>query len=179
MVYPATSLHIKKYSKKDYCFIRETRDRYETIVRPHIEKNQLNPQWVYNIIDGKSEQDRIILQAEDFILLPTWTWDGKTIESMHILALVKTRDIHSIRDLRAEHIPLLQSILKQTTVGFRIHPNGFIYLNIFRKQFRRNMVFLRRISEHFFIIHHRSIIYICILQLYETISVVVKSNEVI
>lgn len=124
MVYPATSLHIKKYSKKDYCFVRETRDRYETIVRPHIEKNQLNPQWVYNIIDGKSEQDRIILQAENFILLPTWTWDGKIIESMHILALVKTRDIHSIRDLRAEHIPLLQSILKQTTVGIQFHSNG-------------------------------------------------------
>lgn len=121
MVYPATPLHIKKYAKKDHCFIRETRERYETIVRPHIEKNQLNPQWVYNILDGKSEQDRIVLQAEDFILLPTWTWDGKLMELMHVLALVKTRDIHSIRDLRAEHIPLLQSILKQTIVGIQFH----------------------------------------------------------
>lgn len=116
MIYPATPLHIAKYSKKNFCFINETRHRYETIVRPYIEKNQLNPQWVYNIIDGKSEQDRILLRTDQFILLPTWTWDGKDGESMHILALVKSHDIHSIRDLRSEHIPLLESILAQTTV---------------------------------------------------------------
>ena len=121
MIYPATPLHIAKYSKKKFCFISETRDRYETIVRPYIEKNQLNPQWVYNIIDGKSEQERVLLKADQFILLPTWTWDGKDGESMHLLALVKSHDIHSIRDLRSEHIPLLETVLSQTTVRFRLN----------------------------------------------------------
>jgi m7GpppX diphosphatase len=119
-IYPATPLHIKKYSKKEFSLISETHDRYETIVRPYIEKNQLNAQWVYNIIDGKSEQERILLQTDQFIILPDIMWDGKSIESLHVLGLVKSHDIHSIRDLKSEHIPILESLLEKTTVKYSI-----------------------------------------------------------
>jgi m7GpppX diphosphatase len=67
-IYPATPLHIKKYSKKEFCLINETYHRYETIVRPYIEKNQLNSQWVYNIINGRSERERILLETDQFII---------------------------------------------------------------------------------------------------------------
>ncbi len=115
-IYPATPAHIKKYSKKEFSLISETRQRYETIVRPYIEKNQLNAQWVYNIIDGKSERERILLENEQFIILPDIMWDGKAIDSLHILGLVRSHDIHSIRDLTPEHIPMLESLLQLTTV---------------------------------------------------------------
>jgi len=115
-IYPANDLHIKKYSKKDFLLIHETQQRYETIVRPYIEQNQLNAQWVYNIIEGKSERERILLETEQFIILPDFMWDGKAIESMHILGLVKTHSIHSIRDLTSEHIPMLESVLEKTYV---------------------------------------------------------------
>jgi m7GpppX diphosphatase len=115
-IYPATPLHIKKYSKKEFCLISETAQRYETIVRPYIEKNQLNAQWVYNIIDGKSERERILLEDDQFIVLPDIMWDGKAIDSLHVLGLVKAHDIHSIRDLKPEHIPMLESILAKTIV---------------------------------------------------------------
>jgi len=114
-VYPATPLHIKKYSKKEFRLISETYHRYKTIVRPYIEEKQLDPQWVYNIIDGKSERDRILLETEQFIVLPDIMWDGKAIESLHTLALVKPHHIGSIRDLKAEHIPMLESVLEKTT----------------------------------------------------------------
>jgi m7GpppX diphosphatase len=42
-------------------------------------------------------------------------WDGKSIESLHILGIVKSHHIHSIRDLKPEHIPLLESLLEKTT----------------------------------------------------------------
>ncbi|CAF0951531.1 unnamed protein product [Adineta ricciae] len=113
-IYPAAPLHIKKYSKKEFSLICETSQRYETIVRPYIEKNQLNAQWVYNIIDGKSERERILLENDQFIILPDIMWDGKAIDSLHILGLVKSHDIHSIRDLKPEHIPLLESLLAKT-----------------------------------------------------------------
>ncbi len=111
-------MHIKKYSKKQFSLISETRQRYETIVRPYIEKNQLNAQWVYNIIDGKSERERILLETDQFIVLPDIMWDGKSIESLHILGLVKSHDIHSIRDLKPEHIPILESLFEKTAVRF-------------------------------------------------------------
>lgn len=116
-IYPATPMHIKKYSKKQYLLVHETQQRYETIVRPYIEKNQLNAQWVYNIIEGKSERERILLDTEQFLILPDIMWDGKAIESLHILGLVKSHDVHSIRDLKSEHIPMLESVLEKTIVG--------------------------------------------------------------
>ncbi len=124
-IYPATPLHIKKYSRKEFRLINETRHRYETIVRPYIEKNQLNAQWVYNIIDGKSERERILLETDQFIILPDIMWDVKAIESLHVLGLVKSHDIHSIRDLKPEHIQMLESLLEKTTV--RILVFLFIY----------------------------------------------------
>ena len=81
-----------------------------------LKKNQFNPQWVYNIIDGKSERERILLQTDQFIILPDIMWDGKAIESLHILGLVKSHDIHSIRDLKPEHVPMLESFYEKTTV---------------------------------------------------------------
>jgi m7GpppX diphosphatase len=114
-IYPATPLHIKRYSKKEFSLISETRHRYETIVRPYVEKNQLDAQWIYNIIDGKSEQERILLETDQFIVVPGSMWDGKAIESLHILVLVKSHDIHNIRYLKSEHIPILESLLEKTT----------------------------------------------------------------
>jgi m7GpppX diphosphatase len=96
--------------------ITETYEEYETIVRPYIEQNQFNAQWVYNIIDGKSEKERILVNTDQFIFLPDLSWDGKAIESLHLLALVKSHEIHSIRDLTAEHIPMLETMLAKATV---------------------------------------------------------------
>ena len=116
-IYPATPLHVMKYSKKQTYLISETYHRYETIVRPYIEQNQLNVQWVYNIIDGKSERERILLETDQFLILPDLSWDGKTLESFHMLGLVKSHDIHSIRDLKSEHIPMLELLLEKATVS--------------------------------------------------------------
>jgi m7GpppX diphosphatase len=126
-IYPATPLHIKKYSKKQLCLISETRHRYETIVQPYIEKNQLNAQWVYNIIDGKSERERILFETDQFIVLPDIMWDGKAHDSLHILGLVKSHDIRSIRDLKSEHIPMLEDLLDKITVKSGFCADLFIY----------------------------------------------------
>ena len=96
--------------------VSETQQCYETIVRPYIEKNQFNAQWVYNIIDGKSERERVLFDNDDFIVLPNIGWDGKGAESMHLLGLIKSRSVHSIRDLKPEHIPMLETVLEKTLV---------------------------------------------------------------
>ena len=115
-IYPATSLHIEKYSKKDFCLVTETPCRYETIVVPYIEKQQFGLQWVYNILDGKSECERVLFDTDDFILMPGPRWDGKVNDSMHILAIIKPRNIRSIRDLKPEHLPLLRNMFDKTMV---------------------------------------------------------------
>jgi m7GpppX diphosphatase len=45
-----------------------------------------------------------------FVLLPDMKWDGKTVNTMCLLAIVHRRDLNSMRDLNSSHLPLLESI---------------------------------------------------------------------
>lgn len=108
--------------------VNETPQIYAEKIRPYMlqkrEKGHLN--WVWNIIDGKTEVDDVIFRTpkgrdgeEGFLLLPDLNWDRKTMESLHLLGLVERRDIWSLRDLRKKHIPWLwhmrEKFLEATT----------------------------------------------------------------
>lgn len=50
-----------------------------------------------------------------FVLLPDLKWDGSTLETLYLLAIVHRRDVKSLRDLDGEvHLPLLRNIRDQT-----------------------------------------------------------------
>lgn len=102
----------------------ETPEIYHTYVRPYMrvqrEAGRLN--WVFNILDGKTEQEDVMLrskgdesyttsgQDEGFLLMPDLNWDRKTIEGLHLLVIVERRDIWSARDLTKRQVPWLQSM---------------------------------------------------------------------
>ena len=67
-------------------------------------------QWVYNIIEGRQEVERIIYRDADFLLLPDLKWSGIQTEDLYVVGLVIDRNIGSLRDLRGEHLPLLRAI---------------------------------------------------------------------
>lgn len=77
-------------------------------------------QWVYNILDHKAEVDRIIYEDLDpingFILLPDLKWNQAQVSDMHLTAIVVKRGISSLRDLTAEHLPLLKNVLTKGKV---------------------------------------------------------------
>jgi len=77
-------------------------------------------QWVYNILEKRSEQERIIFEDPDvktgFILVPDMKWDGKQLEDLYVVALVQDRSLHSIRSLTAQHILLLKNIKTKALV---------------------------------------------------------------
>ena len=90
--------------------------------------------WVFNILEGRTEQDDIMLrnqasgartisgQDESFLLMPDLNWDRKTIEALHLLVIVERRDIWSLRDLTKRQVPWLKSmrqkVLEATTKLF-------------------------------------------------------------
>lgn len=97
--------------------VTETPRIYADKIRPYMlekrEQGRLN--WVWNIIDGKTEVEDVIFRTprgrdgeEGFLLLPDLNWDRKTMDSLHLLGLVERRDIWSLRDLKKKHIPWLQ-----------------------------------------------------------------------
>ncbi|KAF2020069.1 scavenger mRNA decapping enzyme [Aaosphaeria arxii CBS 175.79] len=107
LIYPCTPQHIKKYTKQPLRVVTETPAIYAAHVRPYMaavrEAGRLN--WVFNILDGVTEQDDIIYrekrgERDGFLILPDLNWDRKTMESLHLLGLVDRRDLWSVRDLK-------------------------------------------------------------------------------
>ncbi|KAB0792467.1 hypothetical protein PPYR_14426 [Photinus pyralis] len=118
IIHPATEKHIKKYSIQNVYLVDETPALYEEVTLPHITEEQFDLQWVYNILDHKSEADRIVFEDPDdtdgFILIPDLKWDGK-LESLYLLGLVRVHGLKSLRDLTAAHLPLLRNLKESGT----------------------------------------------------------------
>lgn len=93
---------IRKFNKK---IIRETFEDYlKYIKKRDIEKDR----WIYNIIDGISEQESILHRDDKCIVIPSYMWDGINTEKLHILCLPIDTSLRSIRSLDSYHIPLLE-----------------------------------------------------------------------
>ncbi|CAD0206024.1 unnamed protein product [Chrysodeixis includens] len=114
ITYPATEKHLAKFTQQEIHIVLETPELYQKLTLPHIEKEQFNLQWVYNILEGKSEQERIVYdnkcEQDGFVLLPDLKWDGITKETLYLLAIVRRRGIKSLRDLDESHLTLLKRI---------------------------------------------------------------------
>ncbi|KAL5014599.1 hypothetical protein ScPMuIL_008869 [Solemya velum] len=125
VIYPATAKHIAKYSDQESYILRETQEMYEEITLPTIQKHNLSIQWVYNILEKKTEADRIIYEDPDkevgFILLPDMKWNRKDTDALYLQAIVMQRNIKSLRDLDQTHIKLLKNILNKGLANIKEH----------------------------------------------------------
>lgn len=101
---------MRKFEKK---IMRET---YEDYLK-YIQKRDLKKdQWIYNIIDGLSEQDSILYRDEQCIVIPSYMWDNKNIDKLHILCLPTDTTLRCIRSLDSSHIGLLKH-MKDITIN--------------------------------------------------------------
>ncbi len=75
---------------------------------------------MYNILEGRSEVERVVYNDPDpdvgFVLLPDMKWDQGILENLYMLAVVHKRGILSLRELNAEHLPLLRNVLHKGKV---------------------------------------------------------------
>ena len=90
------------------------RESYEDYLKYIKYRNPKKDQWIYNIIDGISEQDSILYRDNLCIVIPTYMWDGKNTEKLHILCLPTDISLRSIRSLTTLHISLLEHMKKIT-----------------------------------------------------------------
>ncbi|XP_065220430.1 m7GpppX diphosphatase [Planococcus citri] len=115
VIYPASEHHIKKFERTRVHILEETEEIYNNITLPYILQHQLSLEWVFNILEHKSEKDRIVYEDTDpengFILIPDLKWDGKQFETLYLLAICNKRGLKSLRDLNSSHIQLLNNIL--------------------------------------------------------------------
>ncbi|AMD20117.1 HCL034Cp [Eremothecium sinecaudum] len=119
LIWPATDVHIRKYDHQPVHVCRETPEIYERIVKPYIDEMVKGGrlQWVQNILHNGAESERVVYKdfvetspEDGMLLLPDMKWDGISLESMYLVAIVYRTDIRSLRDLKPEHIDWLVSL---------------------------------------------------------------------
>jgi m7GpppX diphosphatase len=102
---------VSKMKRTEKKLVRETYEEYLTSLK---KRDPNKDKWIYNIIDGTSEQELILHRDESCVIIPTYMWDSVNIEKLHILCLPTDVTLRSIRSLTADHIPLLEHMKKVT-----------------------------------------------------------------
>lgn len=108
LIHPALPEDIQKYCSFKKVKKLETYEQYKKDVYPIIKNADC--QWLYNIIHGKDEQDKILYQDDDFILMPDYKWNMEDPGKLYCLAIVKDKQLKSIRELTGNHVGMLESI---------------------------------------------------------------------
>lgn len=89
---------------------QETYENYINFIKKYDSKKD---RWIYDIIDGYKEQDKIIFKNDILIVIPSITWNNN-INKLHILAISTDKSIRCLRELNSSHIQLLEYVKKQT-----------------------------------------------------------------
>jgi len=122
------------------------KETYQEYLDSIVKIPKKNYQWIYNIVDGKSEQEYIIYSDEKFLLIPTDTWDRKTMLNTHVLAIVKDKKLRCLRSLTGDHVGLLEHIinksLEQLELNYNIPKEKFrMYIHYYPSTWHLHMHF--------------------------------------
>ena len=90
------------------------RESYEDYLRYIAKRDPKKDQWIYNIINGISEQESILYRDEYCIIIPTYMWDGKNVDKLHVLCMPTDVSLRCIRSLNSSHIYLLEHMKRKT-----------------------------------------------------------------
>ena len=90
------------------------RETYAEYIQTIDQRDPTKDAWIYNILDGIAEQDAILHRDKHCIIIPTYTWDTKNADELHVLCLPTNKSLRSIRSLTAECIPLLEHMKSET-----------------------------------------------------------------
>jgi len=96
---------VKKLVQEDYKTYLQTLDKRD------IKKDI----WIYNIIDGISEQEYILYRDDKCIVFINYFWDGKDIDKLQLLCMPTDKKLRCIRSLDASHVYLIEH-MKQVTL---------------------------------------------------------------
>lgn len=80
-----------------------------------------NDQWIRNILGGEYERNRILVDTpgkEGFVLVLDYKYTADMPDSMfHAVAIPRWPGLKTIRDLRAEHVGMLNDMLAVSVSG--------------------------------------------------------------
>ena len=78
----------------------ESGEEYAARKEEILKKELAHIQWVNNIIEGKSEAERVLYKDQDFLVVPDFKYTDLTeIKKLHLMALFSDPKLNSLRDL--------------------------------------------------------------------------------
>lgn len=127
LVYPATEAHVAKYTEQERRMVHETPEQHRLITRPFwkalCDSGQIA--WVDNILLGKKEADRVLLNTDDIMLLFDTKWtDHDNVQGLYLLGLFKA-SLLSVRDLDGSSVELLERVRAALQSFFATEPYKF------------------------------------------------------
>jgi m7GpppX diphosphatase len=125
-------------SKKKYIIVPNTYADYLGFIKNNIDKDC---EWIYNIIEKKTEPDRILFENDNFVLVIDMNMKPYNLETFHLLAFPKDLTLKSIRDLSAKDIPLLNQMIKKG--------KKFIKKNMVLTKIRLNIIFTIHLEYYY------------------------------
>lgn len=115
-------------NKNNYIIVNETRDDYINHILPYINNiYTFNTKWIFNILEKKTEQDKILLNQDNFLIVKDINWNE--VNEFYILA-IPFEKLKTIRNLRKKHIPLLKSMKEkciEVAKNFNIKENQLYF----------------------------------------------------
>lgn len=105
------------FRSKCKTLVHETPSIYKTF-GAFIDSERVKKKWIFEVIDGHREVDRVIYQDEEISIVK----DNERFSNW--LAIFKDKELRSIRSLDGTHIPLLQRAL--TTIKEKMHKEKYM-----------------------------------------------------
>ena len=74
----------------------ETYEEYQKLIN---EYDMERDKWIYNIIDGESEQEHVIYRDDKILIIPDYKWNVDDIVKIHLLTIPIDKTLRTIRSL--------------------------------------------------------------------------------
>ena len=109
--YPVEESLVDNYREK-IKIVKETFDDYKTKVEPYIDSIvDNNTKWINNILNNKSESERILFKNDKFIIVKNLCWEQN---NEFYLLIIPFEKIKNIRHLNESHKELLNEMKIET-----------------------------------------------------------------
>ena len=111
--YKDTSSH-RNLKKKIITPYIESYEEYKKTVSIRDKQKAHLDKWIYDILDGKKEQEKIIYQNDYFLIIHTYVWTNSNNDDLHLLTIPYNKKLRTIRSLNTNYISLLDQMYKKT-----------------------------------------------------------------
>jgi m7GpppX diphosphatase len=126
---------------------------YETYLQTLEKRDTKKDIWIYNIIDGISEQESILYRDDKCVVFINYFWDGKDIDKLQLLCMPTDKTLRTIRSLDISHLPILEH-MKTVTLNVIREKYGLeqgdikMYFHYEPSTYHLHIHFVNTVSSH-------------------------------